>query len=340
MKYKILWVVFTLAWVLAGCTPSNGPASTSYSFPSATSPQADFSATPSPSPSPTITSTPEPSFTFTPEPSPTPQPAVLIGAGDIAICGAENQGDEQTAALIARQIEQHPQAVVMTIGDNAYGEGRAVEFRNCFDPSWGKFKDRIRPALGNHDYGTDQAAPYFDYFGEAAGPRGLGYYSYDLNEWHIVVLNSICNEIACGPNSQQAQWLREDLEASHKECTLLYWHNPRYSSGPTGGYGSVNTFWKIAHEFNAEVVVNADDHNYERFAPMDVEGSVDPNGVRQFVVGTGGGILRYWGEVKPASEARYIGFGVIQFNLYPGHYDWEFFSTDNSFSDTGSGTCR
>lgn len=264
-----------------------------------------------------------------------------MGAGDIATCGEENMGDENTAAIILQQIEQYPQTMVFTSGDNAYGEGRTVEFNNCFGPSWGQFKDRVRPSLGNHEYMTDMAQPYFTYFGEAAGPSGVSYYSYDLGNWHMVALNSNCNEIACGPNSQQAQWLREDLTNNQKVCTLLYWHHPRFSSGLAGGSGSVNTFWKLANEFGAEVVVNGHDHDYERFAPMDAEGNASPTGVRQFIVGTGGGYLRDWGETRPNSEARYNeSHGVIQFRLYPDSYEWQFFPTEGTFSDSGTGTCH
>lgn len=287
---------------------------------------------------------PSPTPTETPAATPTPQPAVLIGAGDIAYCGdaPEYQGDEHTAALVEKLLAQSPDAAVFTAGDTVYGDGTMAELKNCFDPSWGRFKERIHPAPGNHDYMTDAGAPYYAYFGAAAGEPGVGYYSYNLGSWHIVVLNSNCNDIACGPNSAQVQWLREDLQKNASLCTLAYWHHPRFSSGIAGGSGSVNPFWRTAVEMGVDVVVNGHDHDYERFAPMDAAGTGDPNGTREFVVGTGGAVLRDWGEVKPNSEARIKGnHGVIQLRLYPGSYEWQFFSADDpAQTDSGSGTCH
>ena len=300
-------------------------------------------STPTSEPAPTLTPSPAP--TDTPAFTPTPTPAVLIGAGDVAYCGdaPEYQGDDQNAALIeALLLPAAPHAVVFVAGDIVQGEGRAVEYRNCFDPTWGRFKERIRPVPGNHDYMTTGAAPYYEYFGEAAGQPGLGYYSYDVGDWHIVALNSNCNDIACGPNSDQVKWLEQDLANNPKTCTLAYWHHPRFSSGLAGGSGSVNPFWRTVVEMGVDVVVNGHDHDYERFAPMGVEGNADPNGPRLFIVGTGGGVLREFGEVKPNSEVRYSGTnGVIQFKLYPTSYEWTFYPVDDpAKTDMGTGTCH
>src|SRR5687767_10313019 len=115
---------------------------------------------------------------------------VLVGAGDIASCAS--QQDEATAEL----IEDIP-GTVFTLGDNAYEAGSAEDYANCYDPAWGRFKDRTRPAIGNHEYYAmpEDASAYFDYFGEVAGEAGKGWYSYDVGEWHIVVLNSECEYI-------------------------------------------------------------------------------------------------------------------------------------------------
>ena len=117
---------------------------------------------------------------------------VLIAAGDIADCKTIG------AKVTGRLVERTP-GTVATLGDNAYPGGSAEEFAKCYDTTWGSFKDRTRPAAGNHEYGTKGAQAYFDYFGAAAGKPGQGYYSYDLGTWHIVVLNSDCNYIGgCG----------------------------------------------------------------------------------------------------------------------------------------------
>lgn len=326
---------------MAGCSTSfiHAPTPSLYptiALPTATPvPSLTITSTPTLTPSPTTTATLEP--TSTPTTSPTPTPVILIGAGDIAYCGNEHLGDEETATL----LERFPQATIFTAGDNVQGVGVRAEYLNCFAPTWGRFFDRLYPSPGNHDYMTEAGAPYYEYFGNRAGPAELGYYSYDLGEWHIVALNSNCNNIACGSESHQAAWLREDLANSEKKCTLLYWHHPRWSSGVAGGTGSVSTFWRIAVEFGAEIVVNGHDHDYERFAPMDGDGLPDPAGVRQFVAGTGGTYLRQFTETKLNSDVRYNqSHGVLKFELYPGHYTWEFISTSGIFTDRGTSDCH
>lgn len=293
------------------------------------------SATPSasPSPAPTFTASPSPS----PSPSPTPTPAVLVGAGDIAICGQE--GDDQTAAL----LEQIP-GEIFAAGDNSNEEGTLRQYQQCFDPSWGRFKERLHPVPGNHDYETAGALDYFTYFGAAAGEPGLGYYSYDLGAWHVIALNSNCPWInGCGPDSPQAQWLLADLEAHPARCTLAYWHHARWSSGLAGSAFWLGDLWRILYEHGAEVVISGHDHDYERFARQNPEGELDPNGMRQFVVGTGGAGYYPFGEtILPASEVRHSGtFGVLKLTLYPDRYDWEFIPVaGETFTDSGSEACR
>ena len=136
----------------------------------------------------------------------------MIAVGDIAECGS--RGDDATAAITARLLKATPRARVLTLGDHAYPDGSARAFRQCYHPSWGRFTSRVRPVPGNHDYQTRDAAGYFAYFGKAAGPRGKGYYSFDLGAWHLVALNSNCDEVGgCGPKSPQGRWLAADLAA-------------------------------------------------------------------------------------------------------------------------------
>lgn len=297
--------------------------------------------TQTPRPSATATALPTdtavPTATALPSATPTPMPVMMIGAGDIAFCGEPYLMDEATANI----IDKYPEAVVFTAGDNVQGEGRMPEYTNCFTASWGRFLNRLHPVPGNHDYMTEGGAPYYTYFGAAAGEPFKGWYSYDVGEWHIVALNSNCDAVACGPNSAQVAWLREDLAANPARCTMLHWHHPRWSSGLAGSYGSVNSFWRAAVDFGAELVINGHDHNYERFAPMDVEGSPSPVGVRQFTVGTGGDPLRAFGEIKPNSEFRFNeNHGVIRLELYPDRYTWAFESIDGAIVDSGEEACH
>jgi alkaline phosphatase len=273
-----------------------------------------------------------------PEPRPV-DGAVLVGAGDIADCS--EKGHQLTADL----LDSLP-GTVATFGDNAYEEGRRREFRRCYDPHWGRHRERTRPAVGNHEYGTEGARPYFEYFGARAGRRGEGWYSYDLAEWHIVVLNSNCGEIdgGCRAGSPQLRWLEEDLAASDARCTLAYWHHPRFSSGVKhGSYERVAPFWDVLYEHGAEVVLAGHEHHYERFAPQTPAGRRDPRfGIRQFVVGTGGNDAYGFGNAVPTSERRATDLlGVIRLDLKPGRYEWRFVSAEgDDFTDRGTGECH
>jgi acid phosphatase type 7 len=268
---------------------------------------------------------------------PAPQPAagndsVLVGAGDIADCAT--QEDTRTAQL----IETIP-GTVFTMGDNVYQTGTAAEFQNCYEPTWGRFKDRTRPSPGNHDYYSINATPYYDYFRDKAGQPGQGYYSYDLGQWHIVSLNS---NIGSQANSPQNLWLKADLAKNRRTCTLAYWHHPVFSSGVHGNDPKMKDIWQTLYSNGVDVVVNGHDHHYERFSPQNPSGKADATrGIRQFVVGTGGTRLRNLRSRQPNSEVQNTDtHGVIKLTLRPTSYDWEFMPiSGKTFRDQGSANC-
>jgi acid phosphatase type 7 len=259
---------------------------------------------------------------------------VLVGAGDIAECGAS--GHEATAALLDAIA-----GTVFTAGDNAYGDGTASEFARCYDPTWGRHKARTRPSPGNHDYDTKGAVPYYTYFGARAGPEGRGYYSYDLGDWHVASLNS---NIDMSVGSPQEAWLRADLAATTKRCTVAYWHHPRFSSSTAhGSQQQTQPLWQALYDHAAEVVIGGHDHTYERFAPQTPAGTADPDrGIRQFVVGTGGKDHYDFGPPLPNSEVRdNTSYGVLKLTLDPGSYSWAFLpAAGGTFADSGRGTCH
>ena len=252
----------------------------------------------------------------------------LIAAGDISMCTDDN--DEMTAKL----VEAIP-GTVIPLGDTAYMEGSAKNFRECYDPTWGRFKDRTKPVPGNHEYRTPEASAYFDYFDNVPS-----YYAYDLGAWRIYALNS---EIDVSKDSPQIGWLKADLADHPSQCILAYWHEPRWSTGTEHGDSvGKQALWKTLYEAGAELVLNGHEHNYERFTPMNAEGQPDPLGLREIVVGTGGGPLYPFGPARPTSEIRNnTTYGVLKVTLRPDGYDWQFVPVEGSaFTDSGSGECH
>jgi hypothetical protein len=265
------------------------------------------------------------------------QDRVLIGAGDIASCASG--GDERTADLL-----DGIRGTVFTTGDNAYERGSATEYAECYDPSWGRHLARTRPTPGNHEYGTSGAAGYRGYFGARALDEGRTYYSYDLGGWHLVALDSNCAAVGgCGVGSPQEQWLRLDLARNPTDCTIGYWHHPRFSSGAHGSSTAVAPLWQALEDHGAEIILAGHDHDYERFAPQTAAGVADPEtGIREFVVGTGGRSLYAFGTPLPNSQARSNSTaGVLKLTLYGGRYTWQFMpATVGAYSDSGGDECH
>jgi calcineurin-like phosphoesterase family protein len=257
---------------------------------------------------------------------------VLVGAGDIANGGS---GAEATARL----LDIIP-GTVFAAGDNAYPDGSDADYAAYYQPTWGRHRTRTRPCPGNHEYHTPGATGYYNYFGANAGPSGLGYYSYDLGDWHIISLNS---ETSMSPGSAQEQWLRADLSANSRDCVLAYWHRPRFSSGTHGNSPDTQPLWQALYEAGAEIVVVGHDHNYQRFAPQTPTGVADPaRGIREFVAGTGGAGHYAFGTPIANTEAYNTDtYGVLKLTLGPGTYSWEFVPVaGGTYTDSGGGTCH
>lgn len=306
-----------VAWLVAACGTGGSVASPSSPGPSASN---------DPAPTPSTAGSPD-----------TDGAIGILAAGDVAKC--DNDRDEQTARLLM----DRPEAVVLGLGDLAYESGSPEEFRECYEPSWGQAKDRTHPVPGNHEYETEGAAGYFDYFGAAAGDPAEGFYAFDLGSWRIYALNSNCSDIGgCGTSSPQETWLREDLQAHPAACTLAFWHHARFSSGSRHGDDDKTAgLWAALAEAGADVVLAGHDHHYERFARRDARGDLSPAGIRSFVVGTGGASLRHVGDPSPGSEVRLDEtHGVLEMTLREGGFDWAFLPMDGGPpADEGSDSC-
>jgi acid phosphatase type 7 len=276
--------------------------------------------------------------------SPAAKPFVLVGAGDIASC-KDLSGAEATAKL----IEKIP-GEVFAAGDLAYEKGTAAEFANCYDKTWGRFKNRTHPAPGNHEYASMNGSPYFDYWGNQAGPPEKGYYSFDLGVWHIVALNTNCTVPdlgGCDNGSEQDLWLQKDLAAHPNSCIVAFGHHALFSSGIFKKHAihpELRQFWEDLYKAHADLVLTGHEHSYERFAPQDPNGNLDQkDGIREIVVGTGGRSNDPLGFATANSEVRNVtSFGVLKLTLWPGKYTWEFIPVDavNGFHDSGKGTCH
>jgi hypothetical protein len=284
---------------------------------------------------------------------------VIAAAGDIA-CSPSSSSFKNGLGTASECHQKYTSdllvgaglAAVLALGDNQYETGSLSSFNASFDPSWGRVKPIIRPELGNHEYKTSQAAGYFDYFNGSgnlsgsAGDRGKGYYSFDVSSWHLIALNTNdkgCGYVACGAGSAQEKWLRADLAAHPSACTLAYWHHPRFSSGSVGNASYTKTLWEDLYNARADVVLNGHAHDYERFAPQNPSGTLDrTNGIREFVVGTGGVNFDSFGKPKPNSEVRQSStFGVLKLTLHATSYDWRFSpEAGKTFTDSGTGFCH
>jgi PKD repeat protein len=273
---------------------------------------------------------------------------ILIGAGNVGTCGTHNP--EKTAAIV-----DATSGTVFTLGDNTFGgatyqDGSDSAYVHCYAPTWGRFLSRTRPTLGNHDYadGASDASGSFNYFGNRLGTGRLGYYSYDVGAWHVIVLNDKgdTDPQIHGIDAVQMQWLSADLDAHPSACTIAMWHVGLFISSNIKGW-TVNpdhkAIWDSLYAKGVDVVLNGQQHNYERFAPMTPSGEVDPaNGIREFNVGTGGASVdTFTVAIHPHSEVRAGVYGVLKLTLKTNSYDWEFIPIAGStFTDSGSGSCH
>jgi hypothetical protein len=275
---------------------------------------------------------------------------VVAAAGDIA-CGGCAQ--DATAGLLENLLQTRSLAAVLPIGDEAYASGLLSEFQAYYQPSWGRSEllALTHPVPGNHEYVDTTAAGYFDYFDGAgqmsgiAGPRGGGYYSFDVAGWHVIALNTSdeCQWVSCAAGSPQHQWLVADLAAHPAACTLAFWHHPRFQAGMVSGeITAAAPLWDALFDAGADVVLNGHEHGYQQLAPLNKAGEVDlVHGIRTFVVGTGGGDYdtTFGGPRMGALEASLVGVhGILQLTLRPRSYDWRFIPVGNGTSTGPSGT--
>jgi hypothetical protein len=266
---------------------------------------------------------------------------VIVAAGDIACDSSSDESTDICAhRFVADLLGAEPYAAVLPLGDIQYDTGLLSDYLAAYDRTWGRYKAITRPVPGNHECDEDPlCAGYYAYFADP--PR---YYSYNLGSWHLIALNGECASVdGCDGRSAQGRWLAADLAANPNRCVLAYWHEPRWSSGQIHGSDETyDDFWQILYAARAAIVLNGHDHHYERFAPMQPNGLAAPDGIRQFVVGTGGKEHYQFGDSLPNSEVRDSStFGVLRLGLHEGWYDWAFVNAPatGAFTDSGAASC-
>jgi acid phosphatase type 7 len=292
-------------------------------------------------------------------PAPHSEAAITIaaGAGDISSSGS---GDNQTAALVPTDAQ------VITMGDNQYPDGCLDAFNTNYENSWGAFKSRTRPAIGNHDSHDTSCSVdgngYFDYFNGVgsgtcfyscrAGKRGEGWYSYNIGDWHFIALNSECNGTSYDfcDHTAQLSWLTNDLASNTKLCTLAYWHRPIVAPSSThsddeghfaNAYFGGDNVWQKLYDAGVDLVLQGHDHLYARYAPYNRAGNnTYAQGVRHFIVGTGGNGNYAVTETKPGQEFAIATLGIMKLTLNPTNYSWQFVNTSNTVLDSGSDYCH
>jgi len=279
------------------------------------------------------------------EPAPS-VPKVVAAAGDIA-CEASNSnfdgGDPDQCRYRATADLLAEADAVIPLGDLQYPDGALESYDQGYDPTWGKFADESYPAPGNHDYHVAGAEGYFDYWiskDRPTGPRGGGYYSWDLGSWHLISLNSNCDDVACEEGSPQNDFLERDLANMNQRCVLAYWHHPLFNSGETHGDSmpsGAEAFWEDLLSAGADIVLNGHEHNYQRYGKQDEAGRAMSSGIREFVVGTGGkSLYGLLDEKDPNFETgNATDFGVLLLQLGDDSYSWEFVAVSGEVLDAG-----
>jgi hypothetical protein len=268
-------------------------------------------------------------------------PNYNAGKGDNDECRAQDVSD----AAVARNAD-----LFLGLGDYQYEVASEADWQAAFAPTWGRLKEIAIPALGNQELKVHKANSYRSYFGERAIPDP-GYASYEIGDWHAVVLNTNCTVVegGCGPESPQVAWLREDLAANAGRCIVAVGHHPRWSNGIAGPDNRIDALWAELVEGGTTMYLSGHEADYERFPPLDKKHAPDPQGVQQFVIGTGGQAVyapqegdASWRESFdpiPSEAFDTTHHGFLDLTLDDGRYSWQFVSADGQVLDAGTRPC-
>ncbi len=220
------------------------------------------------------------------------------------------------AYLVAQFIQNSSVSDVLATEVNN-STGTAAQYNSYIDPVWSPFKSITHAVPGNHDYYVANAAGFKSYFNVSTTyssfTRTVG-----STTWKIIGLDS-----NMASNQTQQSWLDQQLDG--EQCSIVYFHHPRWSSGNHGSNASMDAIWRILAAHNVELAISGHDHNFERFWPKDADGNWDynSNGVVQVVAGVGGASLTNAGTPVDGSIAIFAQNtdppsqpGVLMIHLY------------------------
>lgn len=284
---------------------------------------------------------------------PPPTGKTLYAAGDVAMCDPDQAKDEATARLIVRDTGEYK---VAALGDLAYETGQPEEWK-CYNDSWGQFKDKTIPSIGNHEFYAGSESRYYDYFNGVgmdsgpAGKRGRGNHFERYGKW---LLLSVSSEymVGTGTDNQrhtagmkvQSAWLGKMMRQNPAYCQMLLTHRTRFSSSVGGESKFMQPVYDTFYTYKGDVVASGHVHKPEVMRLTDPAGNRVP-GFRQFVSGTGGKLeANPWDTVKAYTLWRgqppNDGPGVLKFALEDSLYRWQFLDTLGGVRNEGQTLCR
>ncbi|MDR3575848.1 MAG: DNRLRE domain-containing protein [Anaerolineaceae bacterium] len=281
-----------------------------------------------------VTSPPVNTNTFTPALGTPGSPFVVAAAGDGA-------GGETNSLNVSNLISSINPNLFLYLGD-VYENGSLTEFYNWYGSGtnyFSKFNSITDPTVGNHEYTGKLAPGYFYYWNNVPN-----YYSFNTGGWHFVSLNSITNSVPANVGSAQYSWLQADLAANTSPCVLVYWHEPLFNVGQEGAANGMSDVWKLLAQDKVTLVLNGHDHDYQRWTAMDANGSPNPKGVTEFIVGTAGhGIQSFVSSdsrMLVGFDATNRQFGVLRLELNSNSANFQFVNTSSVVKDSGTITCQ
>ncbi len=240
--------------------------------------------------------------------------------------------------LVAGLISSWNPNLALYLGD-VYEDGSVAEFYNWYGQTgWGSLASITNPVVGNHEYTGGQAPGYFGYWHQP--PH---YYAFTAGSWHVIALDSTSQFNETAPGTAQYVWLQDQLANHSAPCTLVYFHHPVWSVGPQGDTSFLQDMWKLMANSGVDLVLTGHDHSYQRWVPLDANGTPSATGITQFVVGTAGHGIQHFvrsdSRLAVGFDTSPAGFGALKLTLNPAGAGFVFADTNNVSKDGGAFQC-